>query len=94
MKQMVHWRNHLKFPEDTQLFIDAMDLMTKLLCDAEHRAGVEQINVYFFKIMNSFNIYCLFFNTLIFCFLSSERSIPSLGMFCGASCMQWIHMSS
>lgn len=45
--QIVHWRNHLKFPEDTQLSVDAIDLMTRLLCDAEHRAGVEQIKVYF-----------------------------------------------
>lgn len=43
--QIVHWRNHLKFPEDTQLSVDAIDLMTRLLCDAEHRAGVDQIKV-------------------------------------------------
>jgi hypothetical protein len=47
MTQIVHWRNHLKFPEDTQLSVDAIDLMTRLLCDAEHRAGVEQIKVSF-----------------------------------------------
>ncbi|KAJ4765967.1 Serine/threonine-protein kinase 38 [Rhynchospora pubera] len=45
-RKIVHWRNHLKFPEDTQLSVDAIDLMTRLLCDAEHRAGVDQIKAH------------------------------------------------
>ncbi|KAK4388724.1 putative serine/threonine-protein kinase ndrB [Sesamum angolense] len=36
---IVHWRNHLRFPEDTKLSPEAKDLICRLLCDVEHRLG-------------------------------------------------------
>ncbi|GFY96735.1 AGC (cAMP-dependent, cGMP-dependent and protein kinase C) kinase family protein [Actinidia rufa] len=38
-RKIVHWRNHLKFPEDTKLTPEAKDLICRLLCDVEHRLG-------------------------------------------------------
>ncbi|KAL6556689.1 hypothetical protein OROGR_005977 [Orobanche gracilis] len=38
-RKIVHWRNHLKFPEDTQLSPESKDLICRLLCDVEHRLG-------------------------------------------------------
>ncbi|XP_073283504.1 uncharacterized protein [Primulina huaijiensis] len=38
-RKIVHWRNHLKFPEDTKLSPEAKDLICSLLCDVEHRLG-------------------------------------------------------
>ncbi|XP_024962019.1 serine/threonine-protein kinase CBK1 isoform X4 [Cynara cardunculus var. scolymus] len=38
-KLIVHWRNHLRFPEDTMLSPEAKDLICRLLCDVEHRLG-------------------------------------------------------
>lgn len=46
--QIVHWKNHLKFPEDSKLSPEAKDLIYRLLCDVEHRlgtGGVSQIKV-------------------------------------------------
>lgn len=37
--QIVHWRNHLRFPEDAQLTLEAKDLIYRLLCDVDHRLG-------------------------------------------------------
>ncbi|KAL3655734.1 hypothetical protein CASFOL_000130 [Castilleja foliolosa] len=37
--KIVHWRNHLKFPEDTKLSPEAKYLICRLLCDVEHRLG-------------------------------------------------------
>lgn len=37
--QIVHWRNHLRFPEDAQLSIEAKDLIYRLMCDVDHRLG-------------------------------------------------------
>ncbi|XP_073129449.1 uncharacterized protein [Henckelia pumila] len=48
-RKIVHWRNHLKFPEDTKLSPEAKDLICSLLCDVEHRlgtAGVAQIKAH------------------------------------------------
>lgn len=42
--QIVHWRNHLKFPEDTKLSHEAKDLICRLLCDVEHRLGTGGAN--------------------------------------------------
>lgn len=45
----MHWRNHLKFPEDSALSPEAKDLICRLLCDVEHRlgaGGANQIKVY------------------------------------------------
>ncbi|KAJ0091683.1 hypothetical protein Patl1_13842 [Pistacia atlantica] len=38
-RKIVHWRNHLKFPEDLRLSLEAKDLICRLLCDVEHRLG-------------------------------------------------------
>ncbi|CAI9784915.1 unnamed protein product [Fraxinus pennsylvanica] len=38
-RKIVHWRNHLKFPEDSKLSPEAKDLICRLLCDVEHRLG-------------------------------------------------------
>ncbi|KAM3379084.1 serine/threonine-protein kinase 38 isoform X1 [Capsicum galapagoense] len=38
-RKIVHWRNHLRFPEDTKLPYEAKDLICRLLCDVEHRLG-------------------------------------------------------
>ncbi|CAA2974582.1 serine/threonine-protein kinase tricorner-like isoform X2 [Olea europaea var. sylvestris] len=38
-RKIVHWRNHLKFPEDANLSPEAKDLICRLLCDVEHRLG-------------------------------------------------------
>lgn len=48
--KIVHWRNHLKFPEDARLTWEAMDLICRLLCDVDHRLGTlgaDQIKVCF-----------------------------------------------
>ncbi|XP_020690310.1 serine/threonine-protein kinase tricorner isoform X2 [Dendrobium catenatum] len=38
-RKIVHWRNHLKFPEDARISPEAKDLISRLLCDVEHRIG-------------------------------------------------------
>ncbi|KAK7261019.1 hypothetical protein RIF29_27322 [Crotalaria pallida] len=38
-RKIVHWRNHLRFPENAQLSPDAKDLICRLLCDVDHRLG-------------------------------------------------------
>ncbi|CAI0387389.1 unnamed protein product [Linum tenue] len=38
-RKIVHWRNHLRFPEDARLTPEAKDLICRLLCDVEHRLG-------------------------------------------------------
>ncbi|EPS57773.1 hypothetical protein M569_17044, partial [Genlisea aurea] len=38
-RQIVHWRHHLRFPEDAKLSLDARDLICRLLCDVENRLG-------------------------------------------------------
>ncbi|XP_020097447.1 serine/threonine-protein kinase 38 [Ananas comosus] len=38
-RKIVHWRNHLKFPEESRLSPEAKDLICRLLCDVEHRIG-------------------------------------------------------
>ncbi|XP_059274861.1 uncharacterized protein LOC132029603 isoform X1 [Lycium ferocissimum] len=38
-RKIVHWRNHLRFPEDIKLSHEAKDLICRLLCDVEHRLG-------------------------------------------------------
>ncbi|CAL9211119.1 unnamed protein product [Musa hybrid cultivar] len=48
-RKIVHWRNHLRFPEDTRLSPEAKDLICRLLCDVEHRlgsGGVDQIKAH------------------------------------------------
>ncbi|KAF2304323.1 hypothetical protein GH714_029914 [Hevea brasiliensis] len=38
-RKIVHWRNHLRFPEDARLSPEAKDLICRLLCDVDHRLG-------------------------------------------------------
>ncbi|XP_062208626.1 uncharacterized protein LOC133910091 [Phragmites australis] len=48
-RKIVHWRNHLKFPEDARLSHEARDLICRLLCDVDHRlgsAGADQIKAH------------------------------------------------
>nr|CAB3471918.1 unnamed protein product [Digitaria exilis] len=48
-RKIVHWRNHLKFPEDARLSTEARDLICRLLCDVDHRigsAGADQIKAH------------------------------------------------
>lgn len=52
-KQIVHWRNHLQFPEDAQLTPEAKDLICRLLCDVDHRLGTHGAN----EIKVSYSIY-------------------------------------
>ena len=39
--QIVNWRNHLKFPEEAKLSSEAKDLISRLLCNVEHRLGTK-----------------------------------------------------
>ncbi|GAB4837990.1 hypothetical protein Ancab_027516 [Ancistrocladus abbreviatus] len=39
LADIVHWRNHLKFPEEARLTPEAKDLISRLLCDVDHRLG-------------------------------------------------------
>ncbi|KAK6912839.1 Protein kinase domain [Dillenia turbinata] len=38
-RKIVHWRNHLKFPEDSRLTPEAKNLICRLLCDVDNRLG-------------------------------------------------------
>ncbi|KAK3016827.1 hypothetical protein RJ639_006366 [Escallonia herrerae] len=38
-RKIVHWRNHLKFPNEARLTPEAKDLISRLLCNVEHRLG-------------------------------------------------------
>lgn len=38
-RKIVHWRNHLRFPQEARLTPEAKDLICSLLCDVEHRLG-------------------------------------------------------
>ncbi|KAL4332725.1 hypothetical protein GQ457_07G045260 [Hibiscus cannabinus] len=38
-RKIVHWRSHLRFPEDSRLSHEAKDLICRLLCDVDHRLG-------------------------------------------------------
>ena len=46
--QIVHWKNHLKFPEEVRLTPEAKDLICRLLSGVPHRLGTrgaEEIKV-------------------------------------------------
>ncbi|KAK9102515.1 hypothetical protein Sjap_019769 [Stephania japonica] len=48
-RKIVHWRTHLKFPEEARLTPEAKDLICRLLCDVDHRlgtAGADQIKAH------------------------------------------------
>ncbi|GMI66432.1 nuclear Dbf2-related 5 [Hibiscus trionum] len=38
-RKIVNWRTHLKFPEEAKLSAEAIDLISRLLCDVNHRLG-------------------------------------------------------
>ncbi|KAL2945217.1 Serine/threonine-protein kinase CBK1 [Bienertia sinuspersici] len=38
-KKIVHWRNHLVFPDEVRLSAEAKDLICRLMCDVESRLG-------------------------------------------------------
>lgn len=38
-RKIVHWRTHLRFPEEARLSPEAKDLICRLLCDVDHRLG-------------------------------------------------------
>eukprot|EP01018_Ginkgo_biloba_P030240 Gb_06623 [translate_table: standard] len=40
-RKIVNWRTHLKFPEEAKLSAEAKDLVSKLLCNVEHRLGTK-----------------------------------------------------
>ncbi|KAA3485394.1 serine/threonine-protein kinase tricorner-like [Gossypium australe] len=40
-RKIVHWRTHLKFPEEAKLSPEAKDLISKLLCNVEQRLGTK-----------------------------------------------------
>lgn len=42
--QIVHWRNHLRFPENTRLSPEAKDLICRLLCDVQNRLGTHGVD--------------------------------------------------
>ncbi|MCH86908.1 serine/threonine-protein kinase 38-like [Trifolium medium] len=37
--QIVNWKSHLKFPEEAGLSPEAKDLISRLLCNVNHRLG-------------------------------------------------------
>ncbi|XAR67134.1 Non-specific serine/threonine protein kinase [Bertholletia excelsa] len=43
-RKIVHWRNHLKFPEGSRLTPEAKDLICGLLCDVENRLGTQGVH--------------------------------------------------
>ncbi|XP_027177477.1 serine/threonine-protein kinase 38-like [Coffea eugenioides] len=48
-RKIVHWKNHLRFPDEARLSPEAKDLISRLLCDVEHRLGsrgAEQIKAH------------------------------------------------
>lgn len=60
----MHWKNHLKFPQEARLTPEAKDLICRLLCDVEHRLGTRgahQIKVFFLTVA--------FFSSLSICYL-------------------------
>ena len=38
-RKIVHWRHHLRFPNEVPLSLDARDLIERLLCDVDNRLG-------------------------------------------------------
>ena len=55
-KQIVHWKNHLKFPSDSRLTPSAKDLICRLLCNVDDRIGsrgVGEIKVQFLTMISN-----------------------------------------
>jgi len=45
-RKIVNWKRTLKFPEEAKLSVKAKDLMERLICDAKHRLGFEQLKAH------------------------------------------------
>ncbi|KAM7501480.1 hypothetical protein LguiB_000384 [Lonicera macranthoides] len=43
-RKIVNWRTHLKFPEEAPISLEAKDLISKLLCNVNHRLGSKGAN--------------------------------------------------
>jgi len=88
--QIVHWRNHLRFPEDTQLTLEAKDLIYRLLCDVDHRLGTRganEIKVMFSFYFNYYNIAVMLCQPLFFFFFLSY--LIHILYLPGSSLVQW-----
>lgn len=86
----MHWKHHLKFPDEARLTPEAKDLICRLLCDVEHRlgtGGADQIKVcsIIFKTFHS--------NTVLTCKKKFNgtftRLIPGSKMWYGTNSMKW-----
>jgi serine/threonine kinase 38 len=62
----VNWKSHLKFPEEVGLSPDAKDLISRLLCNVNHRLGskgADEIKVlygvFFFKLLDLLYYICI-----------------------------------
>lgn len=42
-RKIVNWRNNLKFPDEAKLAPEAKDIISRLLCDVEHRLGTRGV---------------------------------------------------
>ena len=90
--QIVHWRNHLKFPVEARLTPEAKDLICRLLCDVEHRLGTQgaqQIKVCSFA--NYSGMYLLLFKFLFLMlnFIEIIRVIHGSKILFGRNSMKW-----
>jgi len=61
-RKIVHWRHHLRIPDDAPISSEARDLIERLLCDADQRlgtsGGVQEIKSHaFFKGLNWDTLY-------------------------------------
>ena len=67
--QIVHWKNHLKFPDEARLTPAAKDLICRLLCDVDNRLGTLGANQIKVSSMNikififHFPLHCVLFYT-------------------------------
>jgi hypothetical protein len=84
--QIVNWKSHLKFPEEAGLSPDAKDLISRLLCNVNHRLGskgADEIKVlygvFFFKLLDL--LYYILYLYIEFTFVLHSSS--------GSSVLQW-----
>ena len=63
-RKIVHWRHHLRIPDDAPISTEARDLIERLLCDADQRlgtsGGVQEIKSHkFFEGLNWDTLYAV-----------------------------------
>lgn len=63
-RKIVHWRHHLRIPDDAHISAEARDLIERLLCDGDERlgtrGGVAEIKAHkFFKGVDWDNLYSM-----------------------------------